>query len=117
MSAETLGGILPLVLIVLVFWLLVIRPARKRQQEMGRVQSSVQTGSQVMLSSGFFGTVVGLADETVQVELAPGTVVKVARQAVVRVLDDLEGGDDPDQQRGTPATNETDPTRRTDEQE
>ena len=87
MDANTLGGILPLVLIVLVFYLLVIRPARKRQQEMGRVQSSLQIGSEVMLSSGFYGTVISVGDDSVQLELNPGTTVKVARQAVVRVLD------------------------------
>lgn len=95
MSSETLSGILPLLLIVLVFWFLVIRPARKRQHDMGKVQSSVRAGSQVMLSSGLFGTVVSVADETVQVELAPGTAVKVARQAVARVLDDADGQSDP----------------------
>ncbi len=89
MSPEQLGGILPLVLIVLVFWLLVIRPARKRQQEQSRIQASVEAGSEVMLSSGIFGTVVAVADDTLKVELSPGTPVKVARQAVARIVDPM----------------------------
>ena len=40
-----------------------------------------------MLGSGFFGTVVSVGDDTLELELAPGTTVKVARQAVVKVLD------------------------------
>jgi preprotein translocase subunit YajC len=88
-SPEQLGGILPLVLIVLVFWLLVIRPARKRQQEQSRIQASVEAGSEVMLSSGIFGTVVAVADDTLKVELSPGTPVKVARQAVARIVDPM----------------------------
>ncbi|HSE72830.1 MAG TPA: preprotein translocase subunit YajC [Nocardioidaceae bacterium] len=87
MSAEDLAGIFPLVLIVLAFWFLVIRPARKRQQDMSRIQSSVEVGSEVMLSSGIYGTVVALADDSLRVEIAPGTAVKVARQAVVRVVE------------------------------
>lgn len=87
MSSQDLAGILPLLLIVLAFWFLVIRPARKRQQDMSRIQSSVGPGSQVMLGSGLYGTVVSVEDDTVQLELAPGTVVKVARQAVVRVVE------------------------------
>jgi preprotein translocase subunit YajC len=86
-SQADLAGLLPLLLIVLAFWFLVIRPARRRQQDMNRVQSSVQVGSEVMLGSGIFGTVTAVADDTVQLEVAPGTVVKVARQAVVRVVD------------------------------
>ena len=88
MSQQDLIGLLPLVLIVLVFWLLVIRPARRRQLETSRVQASVGVGSEVMLGSGIFGTVVAEAGDTLQLEVAPGTSVKVARQAVVRVVGD-----------------------------
>jgi preprotein translocase subunit YajC len=84
---ETLGTLFPLVLIVLAFWLLVIRPARKRQQEMSRIQNSVQIGSEVMLGSGIFGTVTSIGDDTLNLAVAPGTEIKVARQAVVRVVD------------------------------
>ena len=86
--SNSLATFLPLVLIVLVFWFLVIRPTRKRQQQVSSVQSSLGPGSQVMLSSGIFGTVVAVADESVRVEIAPGTTIKVARQAVVRVVED-----------------------------
>jgi preprotein translocase subunit YajC len=101
--SSNLATFLPLVLIVLVFWFLVIRPTRKRQQQMSSVQSTLGPGTQVMLSSGIFGTVVSVADESVRLEIAPGTTVKVARQAVVRVLEDTTGAtaappaDDPDQ--------------------
>ena len=84
---QDLAQILPLILIVLAFWFLVIRPARKKQQEMNRIQSSVSVGSEVMLGSGIFGRVTAVADESLQLEVAPGTTIKVARQAVVRVLD------------------------------
>lgn len=88
MSSQDLAGILPLLLIVLAFWFLVIRPARKRQQDMSRIQSSIDVGSHVMLGSGLYGTVVSVGSDTVQLEVAPGTVLKVARQAVVRVVDE-----------------------------
>lgn len=94
MTAENLAGIFPLLLIVLAFWFLVIRPARKRQHEMSRIQNSVEVGSQVMLGSGIFGSVVAVADDTLQLEVAPGTVLKVARQAVVRVVDENPGQQD-----------------------
>ena len=87
MTNETLGTLFPLVLIVLAFWLLVIRPARKRQHEMTRIQNSVSVGSEVMLGSGIFGTVVSIGDDTLKLAVAPGTEIKVARQAVVRVVD------------------------------
>ena len=83
---ESLAQFLPFLLIILVFWFLVIRPARNQQKKLAQTQSSVQIGSEVMLGSGFYGRVVEIGDETLQLELAPGTAVRVARQAVVRVI-------------------------------
>ena len=83
---ESLASLLPFLLIILVFWFLVIRPARRQQQKLSATQSSVEVGSEVMLGSGLYGRVVSLGDDTLMLELAPGTQVKVARQAVVRVL-------------------------------
>ena len=84
---ESLAGFLPFVLIALVFWFLIVRPQRRRQHELASTQSSLDVGTEVMLGSGIFGTVASLDDETIRLELSPGTTVKVARQAVVKVLD------------------------------
>ena len=84
------ASLLPFVLIVLVFWFLVVRPARRQQQKLAAPQSAVHVGSEVMLGSGFYGRVVSLGEETLELELAPGTHVKVARQAVVKVIDRAE---------------------------
>jgi preprotein translocase subunit YajC len=92
---EGLAGLLPFVLIALVFWFLIVRPQRRRQQALAATQSSLGVGSEVMLGSGIFGVVASLEDETVRLEVSPGTVVKVSRQAIVRVLDapdELEPG-------------------------
>jgi preprotein translocase subunit YajC len=84
---KDLAGFLPFVLIALVFWFLIVRPQRRRQQELASTQASLGPGAEVMLGSGIFGTVASLDDETLRIEVAPGTVVKVARQAVVRVIE------------------------------
>jgi preprotein translocase subunit YajC len=86
-TSSTLSTLIPLLLIVLAFWFLVIRPARRRQQDMTRIQNSVMVGSEVMLGSGIFGTVVSIGDDTLTLSIAPGTEIKVAKQAVVRVVD------------------------------
>ena len=85
---QDLAGVLPFVLIALVFYFLILRPQRRRQQALVSTQSALAVGSEVMLGSGIFGIVASLDDETLQLELSPGTVVKVSRQAVVRVLDE-----------------------------
>lgn len=92
---EALASLFPFAIIILVFWFVLIRPQRKRAQEMQSLQSSLSVGSEVMLASGFFGRVTRLDEhepDVAWIEIAPATEVKVARQAVVRVLD---GAEDP----------------------
>jgi preprotein translocase subunit YajC len=89
-SGDQLGALLPLLLLVAVFWLLVLRPARNRQRQAAALQAELAVGSQVMLTSGVFGKVTWLGEETVRVEIAPETVIRVHRQAVGRVMNDEE---------------------------
>ncbi|WP_435741551.1 preprotein translocase subunit YajC [Nocardioides sp. SYSU DS0663] len=79
---QELASLLPLVGIALLFWLLIIRPASRRQKELARMQSSLTVGDEVVLTSGFLGTVRELHDDTVRLELAEGVVVTVARGAI-----------------------------------
>ena len=79
--------LLPLVAIVLLFWLMVVRPASRRQKELTRVQESLQPGHRVMLSSGFFGTVRSLTEDRARIEVSPGVEVEVVRAAIHKVDD------------------------------
>ena len=74
--------LLPLVGIALLFWLFIIRPASRRQKELRGMQSSLSVGDEIVLTSGVFGTVREMDDETVRVEIADGVTIKVARGAV-----------------------------------
>lgn len=81
-----LAEILPLVLLVLVFWFLILRPMRKRQQQFVATQKTISVGAHVMLASGIFGDVVSVDDETVELKISPETTVTVLRQAIARVV-------------------------------
>jgi preprotein translocase subunit YajC len=89
------ASFLPLLAIVALFWLLVIRPASKRQKTMSRMQSSLEPGMRVMLSSGIFGTIRTIADDRVRVEIAPHTEIEVVRGAIGSVVtsDHVVGGE------------------------
>lgn len=87
---SSVGALLPFVLILAVFWLLVLRPQQRRQRELRALQSSLTTGSEVMLTSGIFGTVSGTTDDHVLVDIAPGVTVRVARGAIAQVTTQTE---------------------------
>lgn len=105
MDAGQWGSLLPLVLIVAVFWFLVLRPARKRQQEAQQLQRSLAPGEQVMLTSGIYGWVTELDDETLDLEVSPGVVITAHKQAVAKVIDTSDyvedDEDDVDPRAGT----------------
>ena len=80
-----LVALLPLVGIALLFWLLVVRPASRRQQQLRAVQSTLKVGDEVVLAAGIFGTVRSVTEDRVGLEVAEGVVVQAARGAVVEV--------------------------------
>lgn len=79
------------ILVALVaFWAVVMRPARNQQRKVQQLQAELLVGQEVVLSAGIFGTIRSLSDTRVEVEVAPGVVLTVARQVVVRRVEDLE---------------------------
>ncbi|NPC96882.1 preprotein translocase subunit YajC [Nocardioides sp. zg-DK7169] len=74
--------LLPIVAVALLFWLLIIRPASRRQKELSRMQGSLTVGDEVMLTSGILGTVSEITDEHVSVLIADGVAINVVRGAI-----------------------------------
>lgn len=79
---DNLLPFLPLVGIAALFWLILIRPAQRRQRALGEMQREVSVGDEVMLTSGIFGTVRAVHDDTISLELSEGVTVRVVRAAV-----------------------------------
>ena len=77
-----------LILLAVAFVALIVLPGRQRkkvQAQAAALQSSLTPGTPVMTTSGIHGTVSGLGDTTVDVEIAPGIVVTFERRAIMQV--------------------------------
>ncbi|HET9727807.1 MAG TPA: preprotein translocase subunit YajC [Acidimicrobiia bacterium] len=72
------------VLIYLFMW----RPQQRRMTAVRALQSALQAGDQVMTTSGIYGRIARLGDSDVDLEIAPGTVIKIARGAIGERLDE-----------------------------
>lgn len=68
--------------IALVLAIVSARNVKKRRGELQEVHTDLKIGSQVMFAGGIYGKVVGIEDETVNVEVAKGTVIKISRYAI-----------------------------------
>jgi preprotein translocase subunit YajC len=78
---------IPLLLFGFLYVALILPQSRRRKQA-AALQRAVEPGSQVMLSSGLYATVVEIDDDTVIVQAAPGVELRYAKAAVLRVLPD-----------------------------
>jgi len=92
------GQLVILVAMFALLWLLLIRPQAKRKLAQQQLLSSVEIGDEILTAGGLYGHVraIGDADE-LEVEIAPGTRVRMARRAVAAVIppdDDADGETD-----------------------
>ena len=102
----------PLVLLAVTFllmWVLFILPQQRRVKAHQALVARLAVGDEVMTTSGFYGTIVAVDDADVRIELAPGTVVKVARGAVARRLGEEPPAAPVDRPAGTAADRAVEP--------
>jgi preprotein translocase subunit YajC len=98
----------PLIVLAVTFvllWVLFILPQQRRVRAHQALVASIQAGDQVILSAGIYGRIVALGPEEMTLEVAPGVELRVARQAVLRVVEDVTAID-----ADTGATDEPDDT-------
>src|SRR4029453_10646408 len=94
-------------LMVFAFYFLILRPQRKRQQVLQRTMSELGPGSRVMLGSGLFGTVLSVGEKQVVLEISPGGELPVLKQAISRVVTEVDGdADEPDGELDDETTDE-----------
>ncbi|SDR26955.1 protein translocase subunit yajC [Thermostaphylospora chromogena] len=85
-SGDAFTSLVPLILLFVVFYFLIIRPQRKRQQEQIRMQNSLTPGSRVMTTTGLFANVVAIDGDDVILEIAPGVESRWVKAAIGRVV-------------------------------
>ncbi|MDR0484766.1 MAG: preprotein translocase subunit YajC [Alphaproteobacteria bacterium] len=82
-------NLFPFVLIFLIFYFLLIRPQKKKQQNHKNMIDAIKQGDKVLLNAGFKGTVRNVKDNGYfVVEIAHGVDVEVLKSAIVNVIKD-----------------------------
>jgi preprotein translocase subunit YajC len=69
-----------------VFYFLLIWPQQKKAKAHKQVLSSLQKGETVVTSSGIYGTITGITDTVVTLEIAEKVRIKVARNSIAGVV-------------------------------
>jgi preprotein translocase subunit YajC len=68
--------------IILIFYFMIIRPQQKRQKERQKMVEGMQKGDKVVTAGGIHGTIVGMDEKTVLVQIADNVKVKLDKGSV-----------------------------------
>lgn len=94
---ETYGTFLPFIAIGILFYLMLIRPERRKQSEMKQMLSNLKTNDRVVTAGGIHGTVVNATKDsetvTIRVDENNNTRLRISRSSIVRVVTDKEPSD------------------------
>jgi preprotein translocase subunit YajC len=78
----------PFVIIMVIFYLIAIRPQQKQQKELKKMLDALKVGDRVLTTGGIFGVVSHIKEKSVTVKIAEGTKVEMLRSGVQQVLSD-----------------------------
>lgn len=85
MLASVLSLLLPLAVMVLIFWLFIIRPEKKRNKEMQDMLNNIQVADKVVTTGGIIGRVLSVNEDTVLIETGSDrTKIRVIKSAIAR---------------------------------
>lgn len=72
----------PFAILMLLMYFFIFRPQQKRMKEQDKIRSSLKRGDSVLTSSGILGTIEGLTDSIVTLQIANGVKIKVLKSAI-----------------------------------
>jgi len=81
------ASLIPLVLIMVIFYFLLIRPQQKKLKEHRNLIGQLKKGDTIITGGGLYGKVTDVKDDTLKVDIADGVRVKVKRDTIVGLAD------------------------------
>ena len=87
-----------ILLLLALAWIVLVRPQRRRQAAQEGLYASLRQGDEIVTAGGLFGRIEAVRDDELDVEIAPGTVVRVARRAVAGKIEPEEDEEPPEEE-------------------
>ena len=86
-AAGGLTSFIPLILIFVVFYFLLIRPQQKQAKQHQAFLADLKKGQKILTKGGVFGTITGITDNVLTLEIAKDISIKISRDAVASAVD------------------------------
>ncbi len=78
--------LLPMVGVFAVFYFLMIRPQQKRMKEQQTMIAALKQGDEVVTTSGILGTIHGVAEKVVTLEVSRDVKIKILKSQIAQVV-------------------------------
>jgi len=78
-------SLIPFLLIFVVFYFLLILPQQRRQKKQREMLGAIKKGEKIVTTGGIWGTITNLDKETVTVQIADNTKVRMQRDQIARI--------------------------------
>ena len=85
-TAQIFMGIIPWLLIFVIFYLLMIRPQQRRVKQHQAAISAIKKGDEVITGGGIRGRVTKVSDDEAEVEIANGVRIRIIKSTISHVL-------------------------------
>ena len=92
-GSGTLLSLVPFVLIFVIFYFMLILPQQKRQKQQKAMMEGLKKGDKVITASGIWGTVTNLGKDTVTLQIADNTKIKMQREYIGRLRSEEDDKD------------------------
>jgi preprotein translocase subunit YajC len=83
-------SMLPLLLIIVVFYFFMIRPQMKRQKEIRKFRESLAKGDKVVTTGGIYGKIVEVKETTIILEIAKDVNITVDKNGIIKDMSDVQ---------------------------
>jgi preprotein translocase subunit YajC len=92
---QAINSLVFLVLLMVIFYFMLIRPQKRRVEQHKQLLDSVGVGDEIVTIGGLHGTVRAIGDDEIELEVASGVTLRFVKSAVARrVTEELEAGED-----------------------
>jgi len=85
-ASDSYMSIILIVGLIVIFYFMLIRPQQKRMRQQMELMSNLRAGDDVMTSSGIYGTISEVEEDTVLMEVAEDVEIRVAKSAIAKVF-------------------------------
>ena len=92
-GSGTILSLVPFVLIFVIFYFMLILPQQKKQKQQKTMMEALKKGDKVITASGIWGTITNLGKDTVTLQIADNTKIKMQREFIARVRSEEDDKD------------------------